>query len=107
MTQPLTKEELIRGAWITALRMEGHRQIRWEPYGHFDDRVCAGYLLREIAGVPNRLDTRSIYYDRRACWAAGLSTWQGFKIMFMNDGLLCRQHTFSEIADVVEGWFKK
>jgi hypothetical protein len=95
MTKPLTKEELIRSAWITALRMQGHRQC----HGKFrdGDLVCALQILREVVGPVNE----------RLTVLAGISLEQFGDVVLMNDGVGVHKHTFAEIADVVEGWFRK
>ena len=112
MTQPLTKEELIRGAWITALRRQGARQCERHVFEKGTLRVCALGLLAEIAGIgriAKAIVARHGEFDfigRRA----GLSKRQTEDVWKMNDGYApfeTPKHTFSEIADVVEGWFKK
>lgn len=101
MSEPLSKTELVRAAWITELRREGHRQC-FGTYWDGLSRVCALGLLAEVAGVDPNDETR-------ATDAAGISVRQANKIVVLNDGdhvAGVRKHSFSQIADVVEGWFK-
>lgn len=104
MSTTKTKEELARMAWIVALRQQGKRQCHAIPATR-GGKVCAFALLAEMMGEPARN------------WAGmhrfvGLSAEQAIDVVCMNDGGInfstdqeFYQHTFSEIADVVEGWF--
>ncbi len=107
MSKTLTKEELVRANWLVELRRQGHRQCRLD----YSDRgdVCALGLLGEVARL--ELD------DSVDLWEvgelAGLDCNQSVEIASRNDGgydlygRLYPEHTFAEIADIVEGWFKK
>lgn len=91
----------IRARWKARLRSEGHRQCEqlFELGGH----VCSLGLLREAAGAPIR--ARDTVESVGAL--AGLSAERAWEITFRNDGTDgFRKHTFSEIADVVEEWFR-
>ncbi len=99
MSTTKRKTDLIRLAWITELRRQGHRQC---VLANSDSRgnLCALMLLWEMAGRP----PSSIVYA--ATEKAGLSDKQAAHVMNMNDGTRgVRRHTFVEIADVVAGWF--
>ena len=92
----------IRARWIAELRRQGHRQCTGS-YTDFGGRVCALGLLAEVAG----------HSFERGDWPddigdlAGLREDHSDKIVGMNDGKWeFHKHTFAEIADVVEGWFK-
>ena len=91
MATTKTKEELVRMAWITALRQQGDRQC----VGQADHRggVCAMRLLADMGGRWTDL------YEVGE--GAGLSRYRTGAVIRMND----RGTTFSEIADVVESWF--
>jgi hypothetical protein len=108
MSEQLTKAALIRMSWITELRRQGERQCHGSlRLGH--SRVCAIGLLGEIADVPSALFYKGCDYDIGAY--AGLTPSQVDGVTVRNDGgpwagKRWRQHTFAEIADVVEGWFK-
>ena len=103
MTKPLTKEDLIRSAWITELRRQGERQcVDWNT-GNDSNRVCALQLLWELVRTPEQIEP--LYADLGAL--AGLSERRTWDVIDMNDGqALFPKSTFSEIADVVESWFK-
>ena len=90
MSTTKTKTELVRMAWVTALRTQGHRQCR----GRFLDgnKVCALSLIREVTPTSRGGLTESV----------GISRDQMRHIIALNDK---RKATFSEIADVVESWF--
>ena len=109
MTKPLTKEELIRSAWITELRRQGERQCTNGSYTH-GAFVCALGLLREVALPKCTLEAREMFDEVCEVGAfAGLNENQSTEITLRNDGdseCEYHKHTFSEIADVVEGWFK-
>jgi hypothetical protein len=101
MSEQLTKEELIRMAWITALRRDGGRQCDGQFIAK-GNRVCALGLLGEVAGLSRR-QIRHTRWMHKIGELGGLSyeeteiVWQG-----NDDGC-----TFAEIADVVEGWFSQ
>jgi len=100
MTKPLSSQELVRLSWLTELRRQGHRQCTGVG-ARSGGMVCALKLLSEVAG------TRS-WFSRETSEAAGLTNGQAVRVIRMNDGSENhRRHTFAEIADVVEGWFKK
>ena len=90
MSTTRTKTELVRMAWITALRTQGHRQCR----GRFNkgNKVCALGLIREVAQTSHGT----------LCEIVGISLDQMRHIIVLNDK---RRATFAEIADVVESWF--
>lgn len=103
MAQPKTKEQLVRMAWVTELRRQGHRQC-YGAYYEGNKRVCALGLLAEIAEV------NAEKYDEPSDVGslAGMTEEQSSAVWCMNDGesdFHGRKHTFAEIADVVEGWF--
>ncbi len=110
MTLPQTKETLIRMSWLTELRRQGERKcegVYSQSFGRYT-QVCALGLLSEVAYGEAR------WADEEKIGAlAGLNANQSAGVVAMNDGLKAvsgqqyLQHTFSEIADVVEGWFKK
>ena len=104
--KPLTKEELIRSAWITELRRQGERKC--EAYlRDAEGMVCAIGLLREVVGRPR------MHSEDRIGALAGLNPTQVWQVVIMNDGeapygeVEIRPHTFAEIADVIESWFQK
>lgn len=109
MSKELTKQELVRLSWLTELRRQGDRQC----IGVYDcdGQVCALGLLVEIAGTDAELNE----YEVGAL--VGLNKHQSDWVVSANDGVglevgnklqnPTRRHTFSEIADVVEGWFRK
>jgi hypothetical protein len=108
MSAPIkTKEEIVRLAWTTELRRQGHRKCEHE----FDDGgglVCALGLLREVSGMPHAEAEAVQWNDVNYVGAlAGLDAAQSRDSAYLNDGVSTRKHTFSEIADVVEGWFKQ
>lgn len=100
------EQALIRSRWIEELRRQGHRKCTGDL---FDGRggVCALGLLAEVAGMER---TNSAYGEI----LAGLLTHSQLDDVWrMNDGwedplgsYSIRQHTFAEIADVAEAWFK-
>jgi hypothetical protein len=105
MSNAKSKTDLVRLAWLTALRRQGGRQCG----GSFSDsrgRVCALGLLQEVALRPDEIIL--------ACWddidavgaLAGLNPQQSWDVTYRNDGDDGHaKHTFAEIADVVAGWF--
>lgn len=101
MSEQLTKEELIRLSWLTELRRQGERQCQ----DRFEDGkggVCALGLLREVAGLTPTTTAESGRL-------AGLTPGQSHLVAALNDGVPSwgiPKRTFSEVADVVEGWFK-
>lgn len=103
MTKQLDKATITRLAWITELRRQGHRKCTGMLFKA--GGVCALGLLAEVAGMTDTDDYLEIGR------AAGLTHFQADDIWKMNDGWeglmsSVRQHTFAEIADVVDGWFK-
>ncbi len=105
MSKTLTKEELVRANWLVELRRQGHRQCvgARNEYGN----VCALELLSEQLGVEDHC---------KAAILAGLSFRQMATVGNLNDGVSFdrtktrvhnRVHTFAEIADIIEEWFKK
>ncbi len=105
MSRTLSKEDLIRSAWLTELRRQGHRQC--DGASRAPERACALQLLSEVAGHPR---------DLNLIWAAesaGLTSHQAYKVIAMNDGHAYksahayRKHSFTEVANAVEGWFAK
>lgn len=111
MTKTLDKTELVRLAWLTELRRQGQRQCVGE-YMDGLGSVCALGLLAEVSGMPrDELWTRTNDLDlddlAEIGALAGLSDEQTDGVYGRNDGSDGYQkHTFAEIADVVEGWFK-
>lgn len=112
MTKTLDKTELVRLAWLTELRRQGHRQCT-HSYAE-DDNVCALGLLLEVAGKSIAWAESTSGIDEIAVGElAGLTAEQSVKVIAMNDGGRLswgkpryHKHTFAEIADVVEGWFE-
>ena len=109
MSRTVSKEELVRLGWITELRRQGDRQCTNGAYTH-DRLVCALGLLREVA-LPRLSPEEREGWDEVADVGAfaGLSENQSTEVTLRNDGddeLGFHKHTFAEIADVVEGWFK-
>lgn len=101
MSTQKTKEELIRLAWIAALRRSGDRQCEGELFN--GTNVCAMGLLAEVTGM--RRTAAAVVGRWGFNWLgrwAGLSPDQTTTVWHANDD----SHTFSEIADVIEGWFK-
>ena len=103
MSKELDKQTLVRSAWLTELRRQGDRQCDGEL--SIGGRVCALGLLAEVAG----LSIEDAYFHIPM---SGLLTFEQLEEVWrMNDGAEptfgppVRKHTFSEIADVVEGWF--
>ena len=97
MSRPLDTQQLVRASWLTELRRQEHRQCHGSMNGP-DRTVCALQLLDEISGR-----SRSPYVIGQT---AGLDRWQTWHVVSLNDGAYGHKHTFAEIADVVEGWFK-
>jgi hypothetical protein len=98
------EQALVRSRWIAALRAQGHRKCEGELSNGMGG-VCALGLLAEVAGFPERFVS---YHD--IADAAGLNGDHIDLLWRMNDGDQVhepkyRKHSFSEIADVVEGWF--
>lgn len=102
MSETLDKQTLTRLAWLTELRRQGHRKCE----GDFGDyltggSVCAIGLLIEVADLGGWDDEFDVGE------AAGLERWMVVQVVDRNDGdAPYHEHTFAEIADVVEGWFK-
>lgn len=104
MSQVKSKEQLVRLAWLTELRRQGHRQCFGAYYGDSaNTKVCALGLLAEIAGV----DAEEFDETHEVGAFAGLSCEQTTQVWHMNDGDgdFAERHTFAEIADVVATWF--
>ena len=103
MSETKTKQELVRMAWIAALRREGHRQCDGEMFdGH--GGVCAIGLLAEISSI-RRHQTDAIV-DQAGDFApignrAGLLPEETTAVWEMNDN----GWAFDEIADEVEAGF--
>lgn len=93
----------IRAEWIAELRRQGHRQCVGK-YRNQCGEVCALGLLRETAlGVNFSMHM----LESEIGALAGLSMDKSSSVVAMNDGDDgYHKHTFAEIADVVEGWFK-
>lgn len=111
MTKTLDKTELVRLAWLTELRRQGHRQCTGSYKS--DGDVCALGLLLDVVGLSADWAEQEANDERDVGALAGLSGDQSRTVVCMNDGLIpakgtsaLHQHTFAEIADVVEGWFK-
>ena len=108
MAEQLDKQTMVRLAWLTELRRQGHRQCRGVQTGAWTggdpNTVCAMRLLADMTGREWG-DLTQV-----GSWA-GLSKSQVDDVIYMNDGhRFCRptgrKHTFREIADIVEAWFK-
>jgi hypothetical protein len=100
MSKAKSKTELVRLAWIAALRREGHRQCS-RVYRDNDGNVCALGLLAEVG-------TMSCYDMAEIGALAGLDYFQAVTVACMSDGVAFdHPHTFAEIADIVEGWFSE
>lgn len=96
----LTREEMVRLAWLAALRWQGSRQCS----GNYVDgaRVCALGLLAEVGGMPISDD---IDFDAVGA-LAGLDTLQSQFVFHMNDGIdFTKRATFAQIAQQVASWF--
>lgn len=109
MSAPIkTKEELTRLAWLVELRRQGHRQCLGAVDGM--GGVCAMVLLGEVATGGRSFAVHSCAALEDIGSKAGLHVGQVVEVVEMNDGCINRDippHTFSEIADVVEGWFSR
>jgi hypothetical protein len=98
VARPLSKDDLIRRAWVTELRRQGHRQCRFEFFK--GNKVCAMGLLVELTGAH--------YGDPKSpCTSdvmglAGLTRVHVRTLMGMNDE---GKASFAEIADQIEEWF--
>jgi hypothetical protein len=105
MAETLDKQTLTRLAWITELRRQGHRQCTGAYFSKAGG-VCALGLLMEIAIDRSRWCDEE--WDEMCAVGAlaGLTSDQAGEVALLNDGMLCAKHTFAQIADVVEGWFK-
>lgn len=101
MTKELTKQELTRLAWITELRRQGHRQCRLRLFA--GNSVCALGLLAEVAGIVDQKRVFDDAYYKEIAASAGLTESHIIDVYQLND----TGHTFAEIADVVEGWFRR
>lgn len=112
MSKTLTKEELVRAAWLVELRRQGNRKC--EGAYSRGTKVCALGLLAEVA----KLDWEDGSAPGMSAVGklAGLTYYQSEQVAARNDGTfislygrctLLPKHTFAEIANVVEGWFKK
>jgi hypothetical protein len=116
MASQLDKQSLTRLAWLTELRRQGDRKCEGDYFDWNDDgeqMVCALGLLAEVAGYGSDDEMPgSTEIDQ----LAGLTEEQAEAVWMMNDGYTAMpgitpevsvaKHTFAEIADVVEGWFK-
>jgi hypothetical protein len=99
VTLPLTKKELIRTAWVTQLRCQGHRQCRDKFFGR-GGKLCAIGLLVEVAD-PHHHHVEHFDIEEFA-QRAGLADFQVCEIIGMNDE---DGASFAEIADQIELWF--
>lgn len=102
MSEALTKQQLIRMAWLTELRRQGYRKC--EGVAAKGTRVCALGLLGELTGALDRETEKLCGVELTNC--SGLTERQLELVWYMNDGVYVHKHTFAEIADKVEGWFK-
>ncbi len=102
MTEQLTKETLVRLAWLTELRRQGERQCHCTMFG-LNGAVCALGLLAEVAGLSKR-QTKKVKWTHEIGKLAGLDYGQTCEVWGENDE---GGKTFGEIADLVGGWFKK
>ena len=103
MSRDISTTEKVRLSWVTELRRQGHRQCTG-PYDSLNG-VCAVILLSEM--IERQTGERQLSPRAAAQDHAGLSDYQVHQVICMNDGRLgFPKSTFSEIADVVEGWFK-
>jgi hypothetical protein len=108
MSEHKSKETLVRLAWIAALRNQGDRQCR--EMMRQGQLVCALGLLAEITEFSGSIIEAELVVGAMA----GLDDNQCSHVACLNDGvrnkrlgfnLKFKKHTFSEIADVIEGWF--
>jgi hypothetical protein len=108
MSTHKTKEELTRLAWLAALRRQGERQCTAEYFNWETRQACAMGILIEVA-LPPQQWAHAEDEDVDSFGAlAGLNLEQCREVVALNDGNEGkRQHTFGEIADVVEAWFVK
>jgi hypothetical protein len=96
--------QAVRERWIAELRRQGDRQCEGDLSR--GNNVCALGLLAEVAGLSSSYQFYGDIAD-----AAGLDGNQLEEVWRRNDGCTVytptfHKHTFAEIADVVEGWFK-
>lgn len=103
MTKELDKTTLTRLAWLTELRRQGHRQCDGAYFK--DNKACAIGLLGETAGL-SQMDTVFFKSPEDVGELAGLDGSQVAVVVSMNDGVSQRKHSFREIADTVESWFR-
>jgi hypothetical protein len=96
MSKELSKVELTRLAWLTKLRTEGHRQLRYKLKD--GDNVCAIGALYEV--IPNAYESNEPNIAQKA---TGLIFWDMLNVRTMND-LCC--YSFAQIADALEQRFK-
>ena len=95
----VSNSETVRERWIAELRRQGTRQCT--DLFVCGGQVCALGLLREVSSLDELDDVVTIGA------LAGLDDDQAWDITYRNDGDAGHyKHTFAEIADVVEGWFK-
>ena len=103
MSTTKTKTELVRMGWVTALRTQGHRKCE----GYYSQRVDGGIVQVCALGMLMEIEGTRWGHLKAIGALAGLSPQQTYRVVKMNDGRgLSRPRTFSEIADVVESWFK-
>jgi hypothetical protein len=107
MSRELSKEALVRMAWVTELRRQGHRKCIGVGV---DNQVCALGILSEVINVPWVGIERYDYLER----ASGLSKNQIDVVWKMNDGVMYVHdeynnivYSFAQIADKIESWFPK
>lgn len=110
MSRELSKEELVRMAWVTKLRRQGHRKCIGGSKNDNGNNVCALGILSEVINVP-WVDIEKYDYLGRA---SGLSKNQIDVVWRMNDGVMYVHdeynnivYSFAQIADVIESWFPK
>ncbi len=112
MSKTLEKTDLVRAAWTTALRTQGHRKCEGDLF--YDGYVCAMGMLAEVQGITDETFANVGYEAVGA--AAGLTSIQVDEVIAMNDGRVfgnartkakwCdKPQTFTAIADEVDGWF--
>lgn len=102
MSTTLKPTDLVRLAWTTALRRQGHRKCAGTLT--FGPKVCAMGMLNEVAGY-----NRSTYPGYEALGKlAGLTSKQVGDVIAMNDGTPnIRAKSFRTIADAIDSWFKE
>lgn len=106
MSKELSKEALVRMAWVTELRRQGHRKCIGAVF--YDNKVCALGLLAEVVGISWSLSSPPY---KELSKISGLSSDQIVEIFIKNDSHTLNdshsQNSFAQIADVIESWFPK